>query len=152
MRLRNDNKERETFKMIKLIIGLKGSGKTKFLIDSIKEAVDGSKGCVIAIERGQTLRFDVDHSVRLIDIDEYDISDFNSFYGFLSGLLAGNYDISDIFVDATFKIGGRDYDAFAKMIDKLKRLCDDFNCDIVFTASCDTEDLPERVRKYIVER
>lgn len=138
--------------MIKLILGLKGSGKTKFLIDSIDKAVKNSGGCVIAIERGDTLRFDVDHSVRLIDIDEYDISDFNAFYGFLSGLAAGNYDISDIFVDATFKIGGRDYDAFAKMTDKLKRLGDDFNICLTFTASCEKEDLPERVHKYIVER
>ncbi len=139
-------------KMIKLIIGLKGSGKTKFLMDSIDEAVKNSSGCVVAIERGQNLRFDVNHDVRLVDIDEYDISDFNAFYGFLSGLVAGNYDISDIFVDATFKIGGRDYDAFAKMTDKLKRLCNEYNINMVFAASCEKEDLPERIHKYIVER
>ena len=139
-------------KMIKLIIGLKGSGKTKFLMDSINDAVKNSSGRVVAIERGQNLRYDVDHSVRLIDIDEYDISDFNAFYGFLAGLAAGNYDISDIFVDATFKIGGRDYDAFAKMTDKLKRLCEDYNICMTFTASCEKEDLPERVHKFIVER
>ena len=138
--------------MIKLILGLKGSGKTKFLIDSIEEAVKTTGGCVVAIERGDTLRFDLSHKVRLIDIDEYDISDFNSFYGFLSGLIAGNYDISHIFVDATFKIGGRDYDAFAKMTDKLRRLCDELNVEMTFAASCEKEDLPERVHKYIVER
>ena len=107
---------------------------------------------MVAIERGDTLRFDLSHKVRLIDIDEYDISDFNSFYGFLSGLIAGNYDISHIFVDATFKIGGRNYDAFAKMTDKLRRLCDEFNVEMTFAASCEKEDLPERVHKYIVER
>ena len=96
--------QRETITMINLILGLKGSGKTKYLIDNIDEAVKTSEGCVVAIERGATLRFDVNHDVRLIDIDEYDITDFNSFYGFLSGLIAGNYDISHIFVDATFKI------------------------------------------------
>ena len=138
--------------MIKLILGLKGSGKTKFLIDSIEAAEKTTGGCVVAIERGDTLRLDLSHKVRLIDIDEYDISDFNSFYGFLSGLIAGNYDISHIFVDATFKIGGRDYDAFAKMTDKLRRLCDEFNVEMTFAASCEKEDLPERTHKYIVER
>lgn len=138
--------------MIKLILGLKGSGKTKYLIDNIEEAAKSTGGCVVAVERGETLRFDIDHKVRLIDIDEYDISDFNSFYGFLSGLIAGNYDISHIFVDATFKIGGRDYDAFAKMIDKLRRLGDEFNVEMVFAASCEKEDLPERIHKYVVER
>lgn len=138
--------------MIKLILGLKGSGKTKYLIDNIEEAAKSTSGCVVAIERGETLRFDIDHKVRLIDIDEYDISDFHSFYGFLSGLIAGNYDISHIFVDATFKIGGRDYDAFAKMIDKLRRLCDEFNVEMVFAASCEKEDLPERINKYVIER
>ena len=144
--------QRETITMIKLILGLKGSGKTKYLIDSIDEAVKTSNGCVVAIERGATLRFDVSHDVRLIDIDEYDISDFNSFYGFISGLIAGNYDISHIFVDATFKIGGRDYDAFAKMTDKLKRLCDESDITMTFTASCEKEDLPERIHKFVVER
>lgn len=138
--------------MIKLIIGLKGSGKTKFLMDNIEAAAESSEGCVVAIERGENMRFDVNHNVRLIDIDEYDITDFNSFYGFLSGLVAGNYDISHIFVDATFKIGGRDYDAFGKMIDKLKRLSEDFNVEFSFAASCEEDDLPEKVRKYIVER
>ena len=138
--------------MINLILGLKGSGKTKFLMDSIEEAAKNSEGCVVAIERGNNLRFDLSHSVRLIDIDEYDISDFNAFYGFLSGLVAGNYDISHIFVDATFKIGGRDYDAFTKMIDKLKRLSDEYNITMSFAASCEKEDLPERIHKYIIER
>lgn len=138
--------------MIKLVIGLKGTGKTKYLMDSIDEAAKESNGCVVAIERGENMRFDIDHDVRLIDIDEYDISDFNAFYGFLSGLVAGNYDISNIFIDATFKIGGRDYDAFSKMIDKLKRLSEDFNVDFMFAASCEKEDLPEKMHKYVVER
>lgn len=145
-------KTEERFPMIQLVLGLKGSGKTKYLIDNIQNAVNNSNGCVVAIERGENLRFDVDHAVRLIDIDEYDISDFNAFYGFLSGLIAGNYDISHIFVDATFKIGGRDYDAFAKMCDKLKRLCEEYDICMTFAASCEKEDLPERIHKYIVER
>ncbi|HPW00643.1 MAG TPA: hypothetical protein PLP20_06280, partial [Oscillospiraceae bacterium] len=89
--------------MIKFILGPKGSGKTKFLLDNIAEAVKNSSGCVVAVERGQTMYYDIDHSVRLIDIDEYDISNYDSFYGFLAGLMAGNYDITDIFIDATFK-------------------------------------------------
>ncbi|HPD88203.1 MAG TPA: hypothetical protein PLU75_01815 [Oscillospiraceae bacterium] len=138
--------------MIKFILGPKGSGKTKFMLDSIAEAVKNSTGYVVAVERGQTMYYDIDHSVRLIDIDEYDISNYDSFYGFLAGLMAGNYDITDIFIDATFKIAGRDYEAFAKMIDKLIRLTDDFNTNVVFALSCEKTNLPERIHKYIIER
>ena len=95
--------------MIKLIVGNKGSGKTKRLIDMVNDAVKTSKGNVVCVEKGNTLKFDVSHQARLIDIEDYAVSGFEMFYGFFSGLFAGNYDITEVFVDATFKIGGKDF-------------------------------------------
>lgn len=138
--------------MIQFILGQKGTGKTKFLIDRINEAVKQSVGNVVVIEKGAVLQYDVDHSARLIDIEDYDIHDFGSFYGFLAGLFAGNYDITEIFVDATFKIGGRDYAAFADMVTRIEKLADKNSADICFTVSCDLTDLPENVRQYVISR
>ena len=136
--------------MIKLIVGNKGSGKTKRLIGMVNEAVTTSKGNVVCVENGNTLTFDISHQARLIDIDDYAVSGFDAFYGFFCGLFAGNYDITEVFVDATFKVGGKDFQAFAVMVDKLVKLLDQNGATMTFTVSCDKTDLPERIHQYII--
>ena len=138
--------------MIQFILGQKGTGKTKFLIDRINDAVKKSAGNIVVIEKGYVLRYDVDHEARLIDIEDYDVHDFKTFYGFLAGLFAGNYDITEVFVDATFKIGGRDYGAFADMIARLDKLTESTGAIVCFTVSCSLSDLPEELHKYVIER
>jgi len=100
--------------MIKLIIGNKGSGKTKTLISKVNDAVKLTNGDVVCIERGMQLTLELDHKVRLIDTEEYNIQGYDAFYGFVNGVLACNYDIKEIFVDGILKIGAvdgkKDYD------------------------------------------
>lgn len=136
--------------MIKLIVGNKGSGKTKALIDMVNDAVKTSKGNVICVEKGDTLKFDVNYQVRLIDIDDYAISGFDAFFGFFCGLFAGNYDITEVFIDGSFKVGGKDFLAFAMMIEKLAKLTDGNGATMTFTVSCDKSDLPERIHQFII--
>lgn len=133
--------------MINLIPGKKGTGKTKILVDSIKESAAKATGNVVCIERGMKLTYDIPHNVRLVDAEEYGINSFDAFYGFVAGMLAGNYDIQEVFVDGILKIGGRDYDAFGAMIEKVAMLAKDIK--IVFTVSADVEDLPAKVRAFI---
>ncbi|MEG0854085.1 MAG: hypothetical protein RSF82_09435, partial [Angelakisella sp.] len=124
--------------MIQLIVGNKGSGKTKTLITMANDAVNKSSGNVVCLEKGLKLTYDISHKARLVDTDEYNIDGFETLYGFVAGLMAGNYDITHIFVDATLKIGGRDYEAFAQLIDKLGKLSSlDHTENVVFTVSCD---------------
>lgn len=133
--------------MINLIPGKKGTGKTKILVDSIKKAAEKATGNVVCIERGMQLTYDLPHNVRLADAEEYGITSYDSFYGFVAGMLAGNYDIQEVFVDGILKIGGRDYDAFGAMIEKLAVLTKDVT--IVFTVSADPADLPAKVKAFI---
>ncbi|MBQ8967854.1 hypothetical protein [Ruminococcus sp.] len=133
--------------MINLIPGKKGTGKTKILVDSIVKAAENATGNVVCIERGMKLTYDIPHSVRLVDAEAYGITSFETFYGFVAGLLAGNHDIQDVFVDGILKIGGRDYAEFGSMIEKLALVAKDIN--IVFTVSADVEDLPAQVRAFI---
>lgn len=135
--------------MIKLIIGNKGSGKTKTLIDMVNNAAKTSSGNVVCIEKGAQMTYNIDRAARLINIDEYGITGFDALYGFVNGVLAGNYDITDLFVDAAFKIGGRDPEAFANMILKLEKVISE-NVTLVFTVSCDKSELPETVTKYSI--
>ena len=135
--------------MIKLIVGNKGSGKTKKLVDGVNAAVAKDHGAVVCVEKGLKLTYDLSHKARLVDIETYDISGFDAFYGFLAGILAGNYDITDMYVDATLKIGGKDLEGLAKMIDKLNKLTKDSEVELVFTVSCDPSELPESLKGYI---
>lgn len=137
--------------MIQLIVGNKGSGKTKTLITMANDAVNNSSGNVVCLEKGLKLTYDISHKARLVDTDEYGIDSFNTLYGFIGGLMAGNYDITHIFVDATFKIGGRDYEAFAQLIDRLSKVTSGHVDNLVFTVSCDQTELPERLHKLIIK-
>ena len=133
--------------MINLIPGKKGTGKTKILVDAIKEAAASATGNVVCIERGMKLTYDIPHKVRLVDAEEYGINSFDAFYGFVAGMLAGNYDIQQVYVDGILKIGGRDYEALGDMIEKLAMLAKDVK--VVLTISADVEELPAKVRAFI---
>ena len=86
--------------MVSLLVGKKGSGKTKKLISLANEAVATSSGNVVVIEKGAKLTYDVTHKARLIDTDQYAIVGYDMLYGFISGICAGNYDVTDIFSKA----------------------------------------------------
>ncbi|WMJ23754.1 hypothetical protein RBG61_03570 [Paludicola sp. MB14-C6] len=133
--------------MIKLIIGNKGSGKTKILIDKVNNAVKSTNGDVVCIEKGMKLAFELDHKVRLIDAEEYNIKGYDAFYGFVTGILACNYDIKEIFVDGILKIGNKDIDGLGILLDRLyKQIPSDVT--IVFTISADQSALPDSVLKF----
>jgi len=139
--------------MVSMIVGKRGSGKTKNLIDQVRNAAERSDGNVVCIEKGKALRFDLSYHIRLIDIEEYGISGADKYYGFMAGLLAGNYDITDIFCDATFKIlcgkQPKDFEMLAKFVEDLDTLTKSLKINIILTVSCDTDDLPERVHGFI---
>ena len=131
--------------MVSLIIGHKGSGKTKLLVDKVNAAIEKSNGNVICVEKETKLTYDVSYRARLVATDSFSVSGFDALYGFLSGLCAGDHDITDIFVDATFRIGGRDYDELAVFLEKVKELSDITEKNFVFTVSADDEELPEKI-------
>ncbi len=134
--------------MIKLIVGSKGSGKTKTLITMCNDAVKNTDGCVVCIEKAMSLQFSIVPQVRLIHADAYNISGYDEFYGFISGVLAGNYDIKDIFVDGILRIGNRDLDGLGVLLDRIQALVKD-EVTVVVTVSTDVENLPASVSKYL---
>jgi hypothetical protein len=135
--------------MVKLIIGLKGSGKTKTLITKVNEAIDASKGSVVCLEKGDKLRFDIKYQARLIDVTEYDIVDAHGLQGFVAGLHASNSDITHLFIDSALKICGNDVDSFAAFVDVLNAWAEKWNCEILVTSSIAEVDLPESLKKYL---
>lgn len=135
--------------MLKLVIGLKGTGKTKTIIAEANKAVERSHGAVICVEYGKKLTFDIKHQVRLIDCLDYDIDDGMKLYGFVSGLLAGNYDTTDLFVDSALKICREDIPDFEEFIAHTAELAEKNHINCYITASVEKEKLTEKSLKYI---
>ncbi len=134
--------------MIKLITGKKGTGKTKIIIEMMNDAVKSTNGNLVCIEKGSNLRTQISYKIRWCDTEYFKVTGYDSFYGFIAGMLAGNYDIKEIFVDGIIKIGGSDLDKFADMLEKISQLSGD-ETTIVFTVSADETELPASVKKYI---
>lgn len=131
--------------MVSLIIGHKGTGKTKHLIDEVDKAFENSNGNVICVEKEPKLTYDINHKVRLISAVDFGIDGYDAYYGFLSGLCAGDSDITDILGDTTLKIGGDDFDALAEFIEKVNKLSQVTETKFTFTISADKEQLPKEI-------
>lgn len=135
--------------MLKLMIGVKGTGKTKTLIEKVNEAAGASHGDVVCIEKGTKLRFDIKPTVRLIDADDYIIHNATALYGFIAGILASNYDVTDLFIDNTLKICGGDVATLDCILDELAALLERHNVNLFMTASVPVEEASETVKKYL---
>ena len=137
--------------MVRLIMGVKGSGKTKQLIELVNAAAKDEPGNVVCIEKEPKLTYDVSSKARLLETETYLINGHKAFYGFLAGICAGNYDVTDILIDATFKIVGREYEKLPQFFEMLSELSEATDVNFYFTISCDKEDLPVEIFDYCEE-
>ena len=134
---------------MKLIIGVKGTGKTKTLIEMVNSTIDSSNGSVICIEKGDKLKFDIKYQCRLIDSDEYFVCDAQSLFGFIAGIFASKHDVTDLFIDSALKICGNDADAFDVFLGEMNKLSEKCGVNIVMTSSIPVEEASETVKKYL---
>ena len=132
--------------MIKILIGAKGSGKTKTLIELTNNAAETSKGSVVCIEKGDKLKHEITYKARLIDTDYYMITDAQGLCGFIAGILASNSDITDIYVDSALKIAANDVAAFEAILPRLEKLAEGIN--LVLSASIAVDDCPDSIKAY----
>ena len=135
--------------MIHVIMGLKGSGKTKKLIASINETVANAQGDVVCIEYGKKLTYDVTYRVRLVDSKEYGINNQDKLKGFLSGLHAGNFDITNVFIDNLYKTIGTDLAAAEDFVAWCAKFAADNSMEITITISEDPEKASDGMKQYL---
>lgn len=135
--------------MIRVILGLKGSGKTKKLIEAIHETLEHASGDVVCIEYGKKLTYDVNYKVRLVDSQEYAITNPDMLKGFLSGLHAGNFDITHVFIDNLYRTIGCDPTAAEEFIGWCAQFAAANNMNITMTVSEDPANLSDEVKKYL---
>ena len=130
-------------------MGLKGSGKTKKLIDSINATVAEATGDVVCIEYGKKLTYDINYRVRLVDSEEYAISNADMLKGFLSGLHAGNFDITNVYIDNLYKTIGNDLAAAEEFLVWCAKFAADNNMEITITVSEDPDAVSETLKQYL---
>ena len=135
--------------MIQVIMGLKGSGKTKRLINSINEAVANAQGDVVCIEYGKQLTYDINYRVRLVDSKEYGIDNLDNLKGLLSGLHAGNFDITNVYIDNLYKTIGADRAAGEEFILWCAGFAEANKMNITVTVSDDPAEASAAVKAFL---
>lgn len=135
--------------MVELLIGKKGTGKTKALIEKVNNALTVAKGNVVFISNDTNRNiFDVKSKARMADTSEFEIKSYDEFLGFISGIVSRDFDITNIFVDGIFKIVGSDnLDGFKSFLNRLETMSQKFEITFVISVSIDAETAPDYIKK-----
>ena len=134
--------------MIELIVGDKGSGKTKTIIERMNNAVESTDGHIVCIEKGMKSTYNIKPNVRIIDVDDYNIRGYDQYYGFFMGVLAGDYDIEQVYMDGSLKIGGGDLEGLGALLDHINDVAPEY-VRVIITVSASMDQLPESIAKYL---
>ncbi len=136
--------------MLQLLIGKKGTGKTKVLIANVNDAAKSAAGNVVFISNNTSQNmYDITSKVRMTDTSEFDITSWDEFLGFICGIVSGNFDITNIFVDGTLKIVKNSMDGFEAFLARLDELGKKFDIDFELSVSVDAETAPDYIKKYV---
>jgi len=136
--------------MIKVLIGKKGTGKTKTLIENVNNAINIANGDIVFISNDiKRHMYDISHRVRMVDTSEFEIENYDEFYGFVCGIISNNFDISNIYIDSIYKIVGHKEDDMAKFFTLIERLAAKFNVSFYFTISISPGEAPDYIKKYV---
>lgn len=132
-------------------MGLKGSGKTKKLVDLVRKAVDEGNGDVVVIEKERKLTYDIPYQARLIDAGTYDIGTYEFLKGLICGIHAGNYDITHFYIDNFYKLVSDDsMDALCSFVSWLDNFSTAENIEFYISVSSDPEKAPESLKQFVL--
>ncbi len=136
--------------MIQLIVGEKGKGKTKILLDKVNEAAKSAKGNLVFVDKDSSHMFELKNSIRLVNVGEYKIRSSEEFTGFISGIISADHDLEQIFID-TFLISAsvKDND-YVDSLKKIDEISTKFNVSVTVSMSVLKDDLPEDLRSKVV--
>ena len=137
--------------MVNIILGLKGSGKTKKLVDLVREAVNEETGDVVVIEKERKLTFDIPYQARLIDAGNYDIGSYEFLKGIICGVHAGNYDITHFFIDNFYKlVNDKSVEALESFLAWLEKFSEQEKISFIVSISADPDTVSDKVRGYAI--
>lgn len=135
--------------MIKILMGEKGTGKTKAFIDMVNQSIHEEKGNVVCVMKGDRHLFDLKSAIRLADTTDFEVEAYNTLYSFIGGLISRDYDTTHIFIDSITKIAGEDFDELDAFLIKLENLSNKYNVNFTITVSAPVTSATDEVKKYL---
>ena len=136
--------------MVQLIVGEKGKGKTKHLLDKVNSEIKNVAGNIVYLDKSTKHMFELNNKVRLIDVSQYMVENSSEFIGFVAGILSQDHDIQQMYFDSFLKIASMDIDGIEKVVEKLDKLSKSFNVDFILSISCSAAQLPDSLRDMII--
>lgn len=136
--------------MISIVCGKKGSGKTKKLLEMANNSVVTAKGEIVFVDLKEKSIYDLNRNIRFINVKEFSINNSESFFGFVNGLIAENYDIDEIYVDNLLNIINTDLHDLELFLNNLKKIGEKFQVNFIFCANCDEDEIPAFINDYVV--
>lgn len=136
--------------MVQIIVGVKGKGKTKRLLEMANEAVKNAKGTVVYLDKSAKHMYELSNKIRLINVNDYEIMSSDGFTGFVSGIISQDHDLETMFLDSFLKLANLEGGDITPVIDTLEKIGEKYNVNFVLSVSMDAADLPENAKKDVV--
>ena len=136
--------------MVQLIVGKKGKGKTKHLLDKVNSEVQKVSGNIVYLDKSTKHMYELNNKIRLIDVSSYLITDPDEFVGFVSGIISQDHDLEQMYFDSFLKIAALEDKDISAVVEKLERMSDFFQVDFILSVSRDESELPESVKDKII--
>ena len=136
--------------MVQLIVGRKGKGKTKHLLDKVNTEIQNVSGNIVYLEKSRKHMFELNNKIRLIDVPSYLISDSDEFIGFICGIISQDHDLQQMYFDSFLKIACLENDDIEPIIKKLEVISDTFGVDFIVSVSYDEGELPESLKEKVI--
>ena len=136
--------------MVQIIVGVKGKGKTKRLLEMANEAVKNAKGTVVYLDKSAKHMYELSNKIRLINVNDYEIMSSDGFTGFVSGIISQDHDLETMFLDSVLKLANLEGGDLTPVVDTLEKIGEKYNVNFVLSVSMDAADLPENAKKDVV--
>lgn len=136
--------------MVQLIVGNKGKGKTKHLLEKVNLQVKETKGNIVYLDKSTKHMYELNNKVRLIDISQYMITNHDEFVGFICGIVSQDHDLEQMFLDSFLKIACLENEDITPVIEKLEKISQNYGIDFVLSVSMDESELPEALKSKII--
>ncbi len=136
--------------MIQIIVGNKGKGKTKYLLDKVNSEIKSVHGNIVYLDKSSQHMYELNNKVRLIDMSEFVMGSADAFYGFICGILSQDHDLEQVYLDSFLKIACLEGKDISELLDRLATLGDKYNITFVLSISMDEQELPENMRSNVI--
>ena len=136
--------------MVQLIVGVKGAGKTKKMLDHVHDSIKNVDGNIVYLDKSSQNMHELDNKVRLINVSEYPIQNTDQFLGFVCGICSQDYDLQEIYLDGFLKISGLEGKDISDALKQLNKISEQFKVNMILSVSMNDEDLPEFARSQVI--